>query len=248
MDELEQRLRSALTELAEEVPSSRHPWAEHQRRLAKRKSRRPFLMGLVAATVMASVAVPVVVLQTRSGTVQIADIPEPTPQPGPENPDTSGSNFPAAGAYRPQPGETVLTQPVAVLYEGADSEHVRTFVYTTQQSEKRFLCLAKIKGQAAAVINGAVDSVCSLMTPPRAGRYVWISRLVSSSTHGGQMLYVASEPTDSLLVRKTEGTYGVAHRIAQATGFTLFSVDLGSNNPPLAYTARDKANVSLENG
>jgi hypothetical protein len=62
------------------------------------------------------------------------------------------------------------------------------------------------------------------------------------------MLYVAAEPTDNILVRRPEGTYGSSYRIAQATGFALFGVFLSSNNPPAAYTARDKANVTLENG
>ena len=34
MDELEHKLRSALTEMAEEVPPSHHAWAEQERRLA----------------------------------------------------------------------------------------------------------------------------------------------------------------------------------------------------------------------
>jgi hypothetical protein len=249
MDELERKLRSALTEMAEEVAPSHHPWAEHQRRISARKSRRPFLMAAVAAAVVALIAVPVMVLQLRSDSVQVADVPPETPTPprtSEATPPSPGVVTPPQGIYRPQAGETVLTQPVIVVYDTPDS---KTMAYTTELNGKRNLCLVQVKSQEATpVITGAAASSCSSLSPPRSGKYVWTSLLVPSTGQGGQMLYVASEPTDHVLVRKKDGTYGKAYRIAQGTDFSLFAVHLGTNSPPAAYTARDKANVALENG
>jgi hypothetical protein len=247
-DELEHKLRSALTEMAGEVAPSHHPWAEHQRRISARKSRRPFLVAVVAAAVVALVAVPVVVLKVRSDRIEAADIPEP---PRPTSATTSrgpstGEIFQSQGVYQPQAGETVLTQPVIVTQDG-DS---RTLALTIERSGTRYLCLAQVGGQQIpAVIDGLGGSTCSVLTPPRAGKYVWTSKLVTSaSSSSGLMLYVASEPTDNILVRRSEGPYASSYRIAQGADFALFSVYLGSNDPPAAYTARDKANVPLENG
>jgi hypothetical protein len=248
MDELEHKLRSALTEMADEVAPSHHPWAAHQRRISARKSRKPFLMAAVAAAVVALIAVPVVVLQMRTDTVQAADIPESSPPPTAGNPRSPTTVAPPEGIYQPQAGETVLTQPVAVLHEGSGGAYVRTLAYTTERDGKRYLCLVQAKGQATVVINGPAASSCSVMNWPRAGKYVWASRFVSSSNQSSQMLYVAAEPTDNILVRRTDGPYASSYRIAQATDFALFAVFLGSNSPPAAYTARDKANVTLENG
>jgi hypothetical protein len=247
MDELEHKLRSALTEIAEVVAPSHHAWAEHQRRISARKSRRPFLMAVVAAAVMALIAVPVVVLKLRSDRVEAADIPEPS-HPTPTTsagPPSSGLIFPSQGVYKTQDGEKVLTEPVIATQDN-DS---RTLAFTILRSETRYLCLAHVRGQQTpVVIDGLSDSACTPMAP-RPGKYVWASRLVTSANpSSGQMLYVASEPTDNILVRRPEGPYASSYRIAQGNGFALFSVYLGSNNPPAAYTARDKANVTLENG
>jgi hypothetical protein len=248
MDELEHKLRSALTEMADEVAPSHHAWAEHQRRISARKSRRPFLMAAVAAAVVALIAVPVMVLQLRTDTVQTADgPPESSPPPISTTLRTAPISpaFRPEGVYRPEGGESVLTQPVTVSY---DSPQVRTMAYTTLRGSKQFLCLVKADGQKQdVVIDGPGGSVCTTLTPPRSGKYVWASRLVNPSEQNGQMLYVASEPTDHILVRKTDGTYGKTYRIAQGTEFSLFTVYVGTS-PPTAYTARDKANVPLENG
>jgi hypothetical protein len=248
MDELERKLRSALTEMAEEVSPSHHAWAEHQRRVSARKSRRPFLMAAVAAAVVALIAVPVMILQLRTDTVQSAETP-PDPSTPPQItdsfPPSSDARFRPEGVYRPQAGETVLTQPVTVTYDGPD---IKAMAYTTQQDTKRSLCVVRAAAQQEAVINGPAGSDCTSLNPPRSGKFVWTSRLVSAAGQGTVMLYVASEPTDHILVRRADGTYGRASRIAQGTEFSIFAVYLGTKSPPAAYTARDKANVTLENG
>ena len=59
MPDLEDRLRTALDELAGEVPASEHPRAELDRRFAARR-RRPLLVAVAAAAVaIVAVAVPV---------------------------------------------------------------------------------------------------------------------------------------------------------------------------------------------
>ena len=252
MDELEHKLRSALTEMAEEVAPSHHAWAEHQRRISARKSRRPFLAAVVAAAVVALIAVPVVVLKMRSGPVEAADIPEPSRPPtttsAGQRPPSGTTIYPPQGVYKPQAGETVLTEPMAVVNESINGDSTVTLAFTIQRDSQRFLCVAKVQAGDTPVINGLDGAVCSVLNPPRAGKYVWGSRLVTSSQASAQMLYVASEPTDNILVRKQEGPYASSYRIAQAPEFALFSVYMGSNNPPAAYTARDKANATLENG
>ncbi|MBP2321903.1 hypothetical protein JOF56_002288 [Kibdelosporangium banguiense] len=246
-DELERKLRSALTEMADEVRPSHHPWAEHQRRISARRSRRPLLMAAVAAAVVALIAVPVMILQMRSDPVQAADIPEPSAPPTQTTTYSSGRQ--PDGSFEPQAGEKVLTPPVVLTSEGSSGDYVRTLAYTTERDGLRFLCLTVVRGQDTPVIKGTAGSDCSQLSPPRAGKYVWGSRLVTSTSSNAQMLYVASPPTDSVLVRLADGSYAGSLRLSQADdGFSVFTVYLSSNKPPAAFTARDKAKATLENG
>jgi hypothetical protein len=172
MDELERQLRSALTEMAGRVPPSHDAWAEHQRRLARQKSRRPVLMVAAAAAVVALIAIPVLLLNMRPA--QLADV--------------TGTS---------------------------------------------------------AVINGDKSSVCVAMNAPRAGRVVWLKYNVPSQMGSSLIVFVASHPTDNVLMRTSQGYYTSAAKVADGPDFGFF---LGYTNNPTAYTARDKANVTLENG
>jgi hypothetical protein len=247
MDELEQRLRSALTAIADEVPESRFPWVEHQRRLTAKRGRRSWQMVAVAAAVMALIAVPVVVLKMRPDPVQAASPPDPRPTASSGSP--TGSRPPSkGGVYQPQPDEKVVIEPVTVTQESAGGVEVRTMAYVTQRGGQHMLCVAQIRGPQPPVIDGPAGSSCSPANPPRPGKVVWASKFVLSAQSTNQMIYLASDPTESILVRTTQNTYAVSSQAAQGGDLTLLLVYLGSGGPPSAYTARDRANTSLENG
>lgn len=79
MPDLENRLRTALDDLAGEVPASSHPRVELDRRLAARR-RRPLLAMAAAAAVVVAVAVAVPVALNRDAPPP-ADPPVASPAP-----------------------------------------------------------------------------------------------------------------------------------------------------------------------
>jgi hypothetical protein len=248
MDELERQLRSALTEMAGRVPPSHDAWAEHQRRLARQKSRRPVLMVAAAAAVVALIAIPVLLLNMRPAQVTAAN-PSETSAPRSEStraqvPEASGSS--PKPSYVPSAGETLLTEPVMIeAMQNVGGQFRAKYGYTVRRADNSTLmCLADVTG-TSAVINGDKSSVCVAMNAPRAGRVVWLKYNVPSQMGSSLIVFVASHPTDNVLMRTSQGYYTSAAKVADGPDFGFF---LGYTNNPTAYTARDKANVTLENG
>jgi hypothetical protein len=251
MDELERRLCPALTEMAEEVPPSRDAWAEHQRRLARksrRDRRRPALMAAAAAAAVALIAVPVLILNARGGGTELTQANTTPPETTRSRTNNTTPPLPGTDpAYEPRPGESVLTQPVIVLSSHVNNANETTYAYTVQRGDAKLLCLAKIGANKAAVIDGSspdLDARCNPLTPPKANKVVWIQYPVGQ----GVYVYVASPPTERVLVRRSEGNLIVAYKYASSPVFNVFVAMLGSNRPAAAFTAKDQANQSLEDG
>jgi hypothetical protein len=81
MNDLEDRLRESLHQLADTVPASPHARAGLDRRLAGRSGRRPLLVIAAAAVVIAAVAVPLAMSgDGEPGTERVATAP-PVPSP-----------------------------------------------------------------------------------------------------------------------------------------------------------------------
>lgn len=252
MNELEQRLRSAFAELAEEVPPSRHAWADQERRLALksvRDRRRPVLMASVAAAVVALIALPVLLLNLRPAALEAAGpSPSTTVQSPPVESRTQVED--SRPKYQPDPGETVLIDPVLVLGQ-SENRPESVYAYAITRAGRPQLCTAsKVDTGTGKVLLVASDSQrsCVPLTAPKAGRVVWLEFQVPTVESYGTYIYLASHPTSRLLVRKADGGLAVAEKRGTGPDFDLFTAFLGSNQPPTAYTAKDTANATLEDG
>jgi hypothetical protein len=245
MDELERRLRSALTEMAEEVPPSHHAWTELERRLAlksRRSRRRPALMAAAAAAVVALISVPVLLFDVRSENVQAADPASPPPPS-----DTSlATRFGQVARYTAIDGETLLTAPYPVNNVSANKD---VLAYSVRRTGLPYLCFATVA--YGGKVNGPDQEgtpQCQQITTPLTGRLLWISTSVPGRT-AGTYIYVMSHPVDNLLIWKGGGGgWASAHRAAECPDFVLL-VTYGHNEPPAKYTARNAGNtVNLEHG
>jgi hypothetical protein len=252
MDELEGRLRSALAEMAEEVPPSHHAWAEHQRRVAaksRRDRRRPVLMAAAAAAVVALIAVPTLILNTRgTDTEQAGQAPPSGSGWTPTAPTQPGrASVLPSPKYVARPGETVVTEPF--LLTGADKIGgvTNTYVYTVRRDGLVQLCVVTQPNSAGNVVDGSKGhpDFCAALTRPAQGKYFWSGGIVVPQAPN-TYLYVASPPAEKILVREPDGSYAAAVRYVQSGEFSVFSSAAGLEKPT-AYSALDAAGNALEN-
>jgi hypothetical protein len=256
MDELERRLRSALTEMAEEVSPSRDAWVEQERRLALKSSRarvRPALMAAVAAAVVALIAIPVMVIGLRPGPVEHGSIPssEPSEQsPATTFPPSASVRTALGNDYVAIPGEKLLTEPYPVnsTMTQQGGEVTNTVAYTVYKDSVGgpALCIVSLPDKVKINSPGQAKypPLCTPLTAP-AKRLLWYQGAVPNGS--GAYLYVMAPQVDTMLVRVDSG-YRQAYRIAGTDQFALLLMSPGSAGQPKQYTARDKNGHDLENG
>lgn len=250
MDELEGRLRSALAEMAEEVPPSHHAWVEHQRRVAaksRRDRRRPVLMAAAAAAVVALIAVPALILNNR-GPESTQEAGQTTPPTNPQVPPSTGK--PSLGPtpkYLPGSGETVVTEPILVTGSARNGVSYNTFVYTVRVAGSVQLCAVTQPNSVGQVVDGTRGHAdfCAGLIPPPQGKYFWGGAIVTPPT-SDIYIYVASPPTVKILLKEPDGSYQAAVRYTQSADFSLF-ISAGGIKRPTAASALDAAGNSLEN-
>lgn len=259
MDELERRLRSALTDMAEEVPPSHNAWAEQERRLAL-KSRgtrvRPALLAAVAAAVVALVAIPVTLLGMRSpNQVDHASMPtNPTSPTFPTRPSgdrgtTIGQSSSGFG-YREIPGEHLVIEPVyaAASKAGGDLEVV-AYVVTRDGNPNMLLCTATLPQWAE--VNGPEQRGASFCreVPAQTKKLVRYQMLTPDSSEPGAYLFVADPKINTILLRRGEDDkYVEAYQIGKSQNTVLLVGRMNSPLPPKQYSAKDKDQQYIENG
>jgi hypothetical protein len=251
MDELERKLRSALTEMAEEVSPSHHAWAEQERRLALKSRRnrvRPALMAAVATAVVALIAVPVMVLNSRTVHVDEGAAPMPT-ETGPSA-DVTFPDGQKKIPYRADDGETLTAGPMVVGTKGTRDQMVNVYAYTIRDPKGQSLCYAtNVEGNE---INGTQQPEygapsCLPISKPRTG-YSWGVSEVPAGNIGGTYVYVMSKPADRLMLRDVNERLIVSQTKFSSDDFTVFVAYMDSKQPPKAWTVKDSADVVLQNG
>ncbi|TCO64743.1 hypothetical protein [Actinocrispum wychmicini] len=253
MDELERRLRSALTDMAGEVPPSHNAWAEQERRLALKSRRtrlRPALLAAVAAAVVALVAIPVIILNSRSSApVDHAAIPTATP---PESSESSASppvkTFPQVNGYSYQsiPGETLLTPPTWLdnLQQGRS---IVGYVVNRESLGGPAWCYAVVT--QGGPVNGPNQQGAATCQPikPAGKSLFWSQTQIPDTDTPGVFVFVTGPQVDNILVRRGEGDgYRQAYTFGRTQDFAVLMVQMASDRLPKAYTARDKDNKPLE--
>jgi hypothetical protein len=256
MDELERRLRSALTEMADEVPASRDAWGEHERRMARRgrqARRRPFLMAAAAAAVVALILVPVLVLNNRGGDGVTAAKPAETST----TPNTSPSNTtksPSAGlipqsngVYHPVAGEAVIIQPVVLM--GEANHNVYGFVLNVNGAT--MFCTGEgpqITRSTSQAEQEVTKRICAVAKAPKPGKVFWGKFEVPADSNGlAAYAFLAAKPTHHIVVRSGNGTYSSASKLGEGPDFDLFfTATFGTGKEITNYTAKDAAGQTLE--
>ncbi|WP_216212081.1 hypothetical protein [Amycolatopsis aidingensis] len=157
MNDLENRLRATFTELADELPPSKDPWAEQQRRLAagSRRGRQAVLasVGTAAAAVLVLVGAFLVpgLLTERPPRDQVAGAgPEPTSGAPPAAEDTL--------PYRPHAGTELLAGPYPlgeVRWEGERHTVGAYYLRYTDPNGPRGTALCVRRARAGMPINEA---------------------------------------------------------------------------------------------
>ncbi|RSM84562.1 hypothetical protein DMH04_20830 [Kibdelosporangium aridum] len=261
MDELEQRLRSALTEMAEEVPPSHGAWEDQQRRLAlksRRDRRRPAVMAAVAAAVVALIALPVVLITQQwkpvdpAGSLPVASSPqEQTQSPAPPS-VTAGRGGPE---YISVAGESLVTPPIATSsqFTGKDRASLVTYAYTVR-TPTGYWQLCKAQNYDGEAINGPQQSTfgsptCqNVVRPLDSKQYLWGRRDLSTPDNPGVWAFVMSHPADRVWLRRPDGALATSFSKSVGNDFVLFVVYMNTPGAPTAWTVFDGAHNVLQHG
>ncbi|MEV4311571.1 hypothetical protein [Actinocrispum sp. NPDC049592] len=258
MDELERRLRSALTDMAGEVPASTDAWGEHERRMARRgrqARRRPILVVAAAAAVAALIMVPVLVFNSRGGgggdDLTAANRPPETSVSTPSTKiPSSGVVVPQTKAtYQPGVGETIVIGPVSLMTEQSGGGGYRSLYGLVLNAKgETMYCTAEGKTFTTGIPrdDAVTKRACSPLRPPKPGKVFWGKFQVSTvADNMGGFVFLAAKNTHHVVVRADNGTYATADRMGSGTDFDLFFTYI-SGKTITNYTAKDAAGQTLE--
>jgi hypothetical protein len=202
--------------------------------------------------VVALIAVPVVVLNSRSAPVDMGAEPPAAPNLTPSG-ELTLPNGQKRVRYRSTDGETLSTEPMVVgtrqVARGSQSTYV--YAYTVRSAKGSTLCFAaNVDGNE---INGPEQAdhgapICSPIGKPKSG-YSWGMREVPVTGNvGGTYVYVMSKPADVLMLRDVNERLIVAQQKAVGAEFTVFVAYMDSKQPPKAWTVKDAADQVLQHG
>jgi hypothetical protein len=240
MTALEDRLRSALAGLADEVPPSHNPWAEQRRRLAaaRRPARRRPMLAAAAAAVILAATVPATVVPH----------PERTQPAGP-----SGAPLPD-GPYL-----AIVDKPwqLAEFGEGGRSWVAWAFLERHPGGRGWIYRLCVVGVPAGAPVDSpdrhANSSGCVPVHPWGTTRLVETRSVLSGRTLGsgplpGLLLFVTAPAVARLDACAADGRPVPVRALGRTEELALFLADYGASHEGFCYTARDAAGVELESG
>jgi hypothetical protein len=149
--------------------------------------------------------------------------------------------------YVGRPGETVVTEPFLLTGSNRDGVVYNTFVYTIRTAGMTQLCVLTQPNSAGQVVDGAKGhpDFCATLGRPAQGRYFWAGAIVVPQAPD-IYLFVASPPTEKILLREPDGSYAAGIRCMQSGELTVFCT-AGGLKKPTAYSALDAAGNALEN-
>jgi hypothetical protein len=232
MNDLDDRLRATLHQLADAVPPSPHPRADLERRLVRRPARRSLLIAAAAAVVVAAVAVPVALSRQDSPSPQrVATAP----------PSTSESSESTA----PKPGD-MLAGPVE-LGRFVENGATRVVVLTVRVDElgREEWCVANVdeaspkdstgSGGDCAVVDG-----WPTQSPP-GGLVLTRGVLSQGNVLPSRLLFVTTPQATTLEVQNGAGQPVQVRQVAATAGARYYLVDFGGTSGGFGYTAKDAA-------
>jgi hypothetical protein len=251
---IEERLRTALAGLADELPPSGNPLAEHHRRLAvatRARRRRPMLAATAAAVVFACGVTPFVL--TRGDGAPVATPPTSTPAPPPMGFEP-GMDDP----YRSAVGDPVR---LAEFTDGGQAWTAWVLIDRTLAAggwEHRVCVMATPTGQPeTGPVRHPNSAGCSLAFQRPADQPQ--SKVETRSMLGGPekpasgplpglLLFITVPEVSRLEVRAAYGEPVPVKQLVRIPELALFLADFGTSYEGFGYTARDSAGNVIESG
>lgn len=256
MTQLEERLRTALDELAAAVPPSANPAAEHSRRVAAgTHRRRPLLVAAAAAAVLAAVVVPIALNQwggAPGGDTTAASPPHTAKVSSPVGVDP-GLDDP----YQSQVGESM---PLSEFTEGGRSWTASVFLERTVVSGDWGYRLCVVAVPTGEPVNSPTRHPNSAGCTPTSTwptgqpptkvetRTVLGGQTLNSGPLPGLMLFVTAPEVSQLDVQAGDGHPVAVKTLLRFPELALFLADFGGSSEGFGYTAKDSAGNVVQTG
>jgi len=240
MNDIEDRLRTGLHDLADTVPPSQDARADLEHRLTRR-GRRPLLVAAAAAVVVAAVVVPVALTQSGDpGSDHVATPPPSTTAPPWQ---TTTSELPNGD----------LTGPIELVRFDDNGVNVAAVLSVTAMTDGEHWCV-ELDGPAGydASKNGYCDIVPSWPASNPPGNVVLTHALLGdgqtlySGPTPNLMLFITSPQVVSLEVREGYGQPVTVKQVAKTPSATFYLADFPETPAGFGYTAKDAAGNVLE--
>ncbi|WP_370948474.1 hypothetical protein AB5J62_13030 [Amycolatopsis sp. cg5] len=237
MDEFERRVRTALGELADSVPSSSHSWAEHHRRreLKQRRRRRKTVLVAAAAAI-----------------VLVAAVLVPSVLPHTDRERTGASPAPVRGpVYVLRPGTELLAGPFVLTTYVEDGQMHNAAAYVTANKDSQgppTLCIWS--GVAGEPVGTGPKSACYVSTVDKnpEATIIVTGRSVPdgvAKAHQGMWVFMTGARVASLRVYNRDGGMSESRLIGAGGGYNLFS---GEFTDPGWFDAYDVHGVFIRSG
>jgi hypothetical protein len=232
MNDLDDRLRTTLHQLADTVPASQHARADLDRRLVSRGRRRPLLVAAAAAVVIAGVAVPVALNQS-GGPSRGSTATRPTSVTQSSNPPSLPGNAHVLGSF----DENGIHKSVALTVDKGNPGDTWCAIEVVSQ------------GQKASREPDCYMVPLSWSDPP--GSFVFTYGLfnvdvIYSGPVPNLLVFVTAPAVASLEVGDGAGGQVPVRQIVARPGATFYLAEFPDTPAGFRYTARDAAGNMLE--
>jgi hypothetical protein len=242
MNNLDDRLRTTLNELAGTVPPSPRARADLERRLARR-GRRPLLIAAAAAVVVASGVVSVALSQSGN----------PVSGPAATAPPSVTSDVPTFTA--PKPTFTLpngdLAGPIELgrfEYEGDTLVVMMSVVAMTDGEHWTMEAYGPVDNPWPTSYSNVVPTWPADVPPGRVVKTYPVlgEQAPDSGPLPHLMVFLTSPAVTTLEVRRADGQPVTVNQIAKTSGATWFLADFAGPTEGLGFTAKDAAGNVLE--
>jgi hypothetical protein len=228
MNDLDDRMRSRLEDLADEVPSSPHARADLDRRLARRRTRRSTLAVAAAAVVVAvGVAIPVALNQ--------AD------EPGGQR---------AATATTQTPTTSVPTGSVSLILGSFTEDGVEKNAALVLQGEDQWCVVAVVNKEPPVLWRDDCEPVPTWPQRESQSLVRTSSVLGDGTLYGGPLpnllLFVTAPNVETLEVSAGDGEPVSVDVVVSRLDAKFFLAEFSATPAGFGYTAKDAAGNVLE--
>jgi hypothetical protein len=241
MNDLENRLRDRLHDLADTVPPSPHACADLDRRITRRTTRRPMLATAAAAVVLAGVLVPVALSQSGDQAPRRGATPRPS---------ATDTWSPTTTTKLPNGDLTGWIELGRFDHDGVEMAAV---LEVTAMTDGEHWCVdVDYPPGYSATLPGYCDIVPTWPAENPPDALVLTHAVLSdgqalySDPTPNLMLFITSPQVTSLEVREAYGKPVTVTQVAKTPGAAFYLADFPETHAGFGYTAKDAAGNVLE--